>query len=40
LLEASGLQALAGTAAQTEERILRERAYWRDTLPALGIRMD
>jgi len=31
---------LPGTTAQMGERIARERAFWRDALPATGIRMD
>lgn len=39
-LQASGMQALAGTTTQMQERILRERAFWREAIPPLGIRMD
>ena len=39
-LDTLGLRALSGTGAQMAERVRRERAYWRDVLPTLGIRME
>jgi len=39
-LEVSGMQTLPGTTAQMGERIASERAFWREALPATGIRMD
>jgi hypothetical protein len=39
-LEAAGIQALPSTTAQMNERIALERAFWRDALPATGIRMN
>lgn len=38
-LEVSGMRALQGTTSQMQERIARERAFWRHAIPGTGIRM-
>ncbi len=39
-LGVAGLQPLSSTSTKMVERLGLERAFWRDTLPSLGIRMD